>query len=80
MPLKIAKLLGMGAFGVLFALAALGAVVLFITLPAPTTGISWPLAWVTWISVAVVLVALGAAHVVLGKQLLYVSKDEARPV
>lgn len=80
LPLKLARLMGLGAFGVLVALAALGGVMLFITLPAPTTGISWPLAWVTWISVAVVLLALGAAHVALGRQLLYMSRDERRPV
>lgn len=79
-PPKIAKLLGLGAFGVVLVLIGIGALMVWITIPTPTTGITWAHTAVTWISLAVVLFCVGAAHVVIGRELLWLSKGEVRPV
>jgi hypothetical protein len=80
MPQKLIRLLGFGAFGVVVVLIAIAALIVWVTIPTPTTGITWAHTAVTWIAVAVVVFCLGAAHVVLGRQLLWLSKGDVRPV
>lgn len=79
-PPMIAKLMALGAFAVVFVLIAIAALLVWVTIPTPTTGITWAHTAVTWIAVAVVVFCLGAAHVVLGRQLLWLSKGDVRPV
>jgi len=70
MPPKIARLVGLGAFGACAAFVALFAYVAFISRHTSTGGMMPALSAVTWISLAIVVLALIAAHVALGKQLL----------
>jgi len=77
MPPKIARLVGLGAFGACAAFVALFAYVAFISRHTSTGGMMPALSAVTWISLAIVVLALIAAHVVLGKQLLQLA--EGRP-
>jgi len=79
---QIAKLLGLGAFGAIggFGAAYLG--FLWLTAPSRTGGIDRIGAAVVWIAVGGVLLALIALHLVLGKQLLLLSKgmDKKHPL
>jgi hypothetical protein len=80
MPPRIAKLAGLGAFGACAGFAALYLLILFGTRPTPTSGMDGTLRFITWLSVAGVLLALLAVHVVLGRQLLALSRGEVREV
>ena len=77
MPPKIARLVGLGAFGACAAFVALYAYVAFLSRHTSTGGMMTGLSVVTWISLAVVLLALIGAHVVLGKQLLRLAEGRA---
>lgn len=77
MPSKIARLVGLGAFGACAGFVALYAYVAFLSRHTPTGGMMPALSAVVWISLAIVVLALIAAHVVLGKQLLRLA--EGRP-
>lgn len=77
MPPKIARLAGMGAFSACAAFVALYAYVAYISRHTPTGGMMPALSIVTWISLALVVLALIAIHVVIGKQLLQLA--EGRP-
>ena len=77
MPPKIARLGGLGAFGACGLFVALFAYVAYLSRHTSTGGMMPGLSVVTWISLAVVVLALIAAHVVLGKQLLQLA--EGRP-
>lgn len=76
MPPKIARMMGLGAFGAVAGMIALLALVIWGTIPRPTTGIDRAHAAVTWISVTVVILALAAAHVVIARQLLLLGKGD----
>lgn len=74
MPPKIARLAGLGAYA-----ASAGIVVIFLLVSwasrhTPLGGMTDALAWVTWISLFVVTVLLIAAHIAIGKQLMYMGK------
>ncbi len=75
MPPKIAKLAGLGAFGASAGMLALFALIIFMTRSTPLGGMMPALSFLTWISLAVVFVALIAAHVAIGKQLMQIGKD-----
>ena len=75
MPPKFARLAGLGAYGACAGMIALFAGIIFLTRHTSTGGITADLAWLTWISLAVVFVALIAAHVAIGKQLLHIGAD-----
>jgi hypothetical protein len=77
MPPKIARLAGMGAYGACAFFVALYAYVAYISRHTATGGMMTALSVVTWISLALVVLALIAVHVVLGKQLLQLA--EGRP-
>jgi hypothetical protein len=74
MPPKIARLAGLGAYAACAGFVALYAYVAFLSAPSPTGGMMPALSDVTWISLALVVLALIAAHVALGRQLIYIGK------
>jgi hypothetical protein len=74
MPAAIAKLVGLGAYGACVGLAALFALIVYGTRHTSTGGISPVLSVVTWISVGLIILALIGAHVLLGRQLVYLGK------
>jgi hypothetical protein len=77
MPPRIARLAGLGAFGAIGGFVALFALLAFVSRPTPLGGMTMALSSLTWISLGVVFLGLIAVHVVLGKQLLALSKGEA---
>jgi hypothetical protein len=74
---KIARLVGLGAFGACAAFVALYAYVAYISRHTATGGMMPALSAVTWISLALVVLGLIAVHVVLGKQLLQLAEGRA---
>ena len=74
---KIARLAGLGAFGACAFFVALYAYVAFLSRHTSTGGMMPALSAVTWISLAVVVLAMIVAHVAIGRQLLQVA--EGRP-
>lgn len=80
MPPKIARLAGLGAFGACAAFIALFAYVAYISRHTPTGGMTPALSVVTWISVGLVVLALIGVHILLGRQLLLLSKGAPRDV
>jgi len=73
MPPRIARLAGLGAYGACALFLVIFAYVAFISRHTATGGMMPVLSVVTWISLALVLVALIAVHVALAKQLLYIA-------
>jgi hypothetical protein len=71
MPPKIARLAGLGAFGACAGFVALFLYVAWLSRHTSTGGMMPVLSVVTWISLALVVLALIAVHVAIGKQLLY---------
>jgi hypothetical protein len=80
MPPKIAKLAGLGALGACGGIAALYALFLYITRPTAFSGLDSTQRLIAWGTVAGVLLALLGVHVLLGRQLLALSRGEARRV
>jgi hypothetical protein len=80
MPPRIARLAGLGAFGACAGIAALYLLFVYITRPSPSAGMDGTLRFISWLSVAGVLLALLGVHVLFGRQLLAVAKGEKRPV
>jgi hypothetical protein len=74
MPPRIAKLAGLGAFAACAGLAALYFGIVFISRPVARGGIDATNSAVAWIAVGGLILALIAAHVVIGKQLLRLAK------
>jgi hypothetical protein len=75
MPPKIARLAGLGAFGACAGMLALLAALIFLTRSTPLGGMMPALSFLTWISLAVVFIALIIVHIAIGKQLLHIGKD-----
>lgn len=80
MPPKIARLAGLGAFGACALFVALFAYIAYISRRTPTGGMMMALSVVTWISLSLVVLALIAVHVAIGKQLLRVADGRPRGV
>ena len=80
MPKKFAKLAGLGAFGACVGFVALFGLVVYVSRHTSTGGMMPILSMVTWISVGLVVIALIAVHVAIGKQLLSVDRGESRGV
>jgi hypothetical protein len=78
-PPRIAKLAGLGAFAACAGIAALYLLVVFITRPTSSSGMDGTLRFITWLSVAGVILALIAVHVVFGRQLLALSRGDRPP-
>jgi hypothetical protein len=80
MPPKIARLAGLGAFAATGGIALLFVLFVLVTRPSPFSGLDGTSRAIAWLSVAGVLLALAALHVVIGRQLLAMAKGESRPV
>ena len=80
MPTKFARLAGLGAFGACAGFVALFALVAYVSRHTATGGMMETLSVVTWISVGLVVLALIAVHVAIGKELLSLSRGEPRGV
>ena len=80
MPSKYAKLAGLGAFGACAGFVVLYFFVAYIARHTPTGGMMMTLSVVTWISVGLVVAALIAVHIAIGRQLLALSRGEPRGV
>jgi TRAP-type C4-dicarboxylate transport system permease small subunit len=74
MPPKIARLAGLGALAACGAFIALFAYVAYISRHTTTGGMMPALSAVSWISLGLVVLALIAVHVAIGRQLLYVGR------
>lgn len=74
MPPKIARLAGLGAYGACAAFVALFLLIAWVSRHTPLGGMMPVLSVVTWISVGLVVVALIAVHVAIGRQLMYLGK------
>lgn len=72
--MKFEKLAALGAVGVCLGLVALYALIAFVARPVPTGGMDGTNAVLTWISVAVPVLAIIAVHLVYAKLLV----DESR--
>jgi hypothetical protein len=75
-PPKYARLAGLGAFAACGAFVLLFLVVAYASRHTPTGGMMPVLSWVTWLSVALVILALVAVHVYLGRQLLKLAQGK----
>jgi hypothetical protein len=80
MPPRIARLAGLGAFGACAGFAALYALFVFITRPSHSAGMDGTSRFLSWFTVAGVIIALALVHVVIGRQLFLLAKGESRPV
>jgi hypothetical protein len=74
MPPKIARVAGLGAFAASGAFVAMFAYVAYISRHTTTGGMMPALSAVSWISLGLVVLALIAVHVMIGRQLLYVGR------
>ena len=72
--MKFEKLAALGAVGVCLGVLALYALIAFVARPVPTGGMDGTNAVLTWISVAVPVLAIIAVHIAYAKLLL----DESR--
>ena len=80
MPPRIARLAALGAFAACGGIVALFALFVFITRPTPTAGMDGTLRFLSWMSIAGVLLALLGVHVLFGRQLLAMAKGDAQRV
>ena len=80
MPPKIARLAGLGAFAACGGIAALYALFVFITRPTAYAGMDGTLRFISWFTVAGVLLALLLVHVVIGRQLLALARGEPQRI
>ncbi|CAN5508400.1 hypothetical protein BH09GEM1_BH09GEM1_16270 [soil metagenome] len=78
MPPKIARLAGLGAFGVCAGIIAAYAGFIYITRPTGSAGLDSPERFVAWFSVAGVLLALAVVHVAIGRQLMALARGEVQ--
>jgi len=67
---KVARLAGLGAFGACGLFVLIYAYVVYLSRHTTTGGMMQSLSTLTWISLALVVLALIAAHIPLGRQLL----------
>jgi hypothetical protein len=77
MPPKYARLAGLGAFGAGGGLFGLFLLLVFLTRPSVRGGIDSVNAAVAWIALGGLFLALIAAHIVIGRQLLRLAKGES---
>jgi hypothetical protein len=80
MTANYARLGGLGAFGACAGFVALYALVVYVSRHTATGGMMQTLSVVTWISVGLVVLALIAVHVAIGKELLSLGRGESRGV
>lgn len=73
MPPKIARLAGLGAYGACALFIVIYAYVAYLGRHTSTGGVLPIMSVVVWISLGLVVVALIAVHIAIGKQLLYIA-------
>lgn len=78
MPPKIARLAGLGAFGACAGLLALYLLLVFVARPTRTGGIDTVNAAVAWIALGGLFLALIGVHIVIGRQLMLLSRGDSR--
>ena len=76
--MKFERLAALGAVGVCLGVLALYALIAFVARPVPTGGMDATNAVLTWISIAVPVLAIIAAHLAYAKLLLDASRDVSR--
>jgi hypothetical protein len=76
MPPKFAKLAGLGAFAACAGIAALFLLFVYGTRPTESAGMDGTTRFLTWLSVAGVLLALLLVHLLLGRRLLSLARGE----
>ena len=76
MPPKIAKLAGLGAFAACAGIAALFLLFVYGTRPTESAGMDATTRFLSWLSVAGVLLVLLGVHVLLGRRLLSLSRGD----
>jgi hypothetical protein len=76
MPPKFAKLAGLGAFAACAGIAALFLLFVYGTRPTESAGMDGTARFLTWLSVAGVLLALLGVHLLLGRRLLSLARGE----
>jgi hypothetical protein len=79
MPPKFARLAGIGAFAACAGIAALFLLFVYGTRPTPSSGMDGTMRFLTWLSVAGVLLALLGVHLLIGRRLLALSREERPP-
>jgi len=75
-PPKIARLAGLGAFAACGGFVLLFLLLAYVSRHTPTGGMMPVLSWVSWISIALVFLALIGVHVYLGRQLLMLAQGK----
>ena len=80
MPPRVATLIGYGALAAILLFVAIFALIAYVSIPRSTGGIDGTEATVTWISVGLVVVALIAVHVLIGRELLAFGRGTRRPI
>jgi hypothetical protein len=78
MPPKFARLAGYGAFAAGLAIAALFVLLVLGTRPSATSGLDGTQRFLTWFTIAGVLLALVGVHLLIGRRLLLLSRGERR--
>ena len=76
MPPKIAKLAGLGALAACAGIAALFLLFVYGTRPTESAGMDGTTRFLSWLSVAGVLLALLGVHVLLGRRLLSLARGD----
>lgn len=79
MPPKIARLAGIGAFAAGAGIVALFLLFVYGTRPTASAGMDGTTRFLTWLSVAGVLLALLGVHLLVGRRLLALSRGERPP-
>jgi hypothetical protein len=80
MPPRIATLIGYSAFAAILLFVAIFALVAYGAIPRGTGGIDRIEATVTWIAVGLVVLAVVAVHVIIGRGLLAFGRGIRRPI
>ena len=76
MPPKIAKLAGLGAFAACAGIAVLFLLFVYGTRPTEFAGMDGTTRFLTWLTVAGVLLALLGVHLLLGRRLLALARGD----
>jgi O-antigen/teichoic acid export membrane protein len=78
-PPKIARLAGFGAFAACAGIAALFVLFVLVTRPSEWSGMDGTMRFLSWFSVAGVLLSLLGVHLIIGRRLLALSRGENPP-
>ncbi|MBA3889674.1 MAG: hypothetical protein H0X64_04015 [Gemmatimonadaceae bacterium] len=76
MPPRIAKFAGLGALGAAAGLLLLPILFALLTRPGQYAGMDAPNRALAWLAVAGVMIALALVHVLLGRQLMALSRGD----